>query len=153
MAMPNSSKYDLVSVSPFTYAASHSSRLTILARAETREPYYCALEAFLMKKMELGSFIDSWLVIGHCCMRGVGRRRSCWAAVGPRMRGVKSQVDIMRIDWPMRRLLALRIAVVAGTCGVVVVSGASGRREAWDSQWYFLVSVRWSASYLPRSVS
>ena len=32
-------------------------------------------------------------------------------------------------------------AVVAGTVVWVVVSEASGRREAWDSQWYFLISV------------
>jgi hypothetical protein len=30
------------------------------------------------------------------------------------------------------------LAVVAGTVVWVVVSEASGRREAWDSQWYFL---------------
>ena len=33
------------------------------------------------------------------------------------------------------------LAVVAGTVVWVVVSEASGRREAWDSQWYFLISV------------
>ena len=33
------------------------------------------------------------------------------------------------------------LAVVAGTVVWVAVSEASGRREAWDSQWYFLISV------------
>ena len=33
------------------------------------------------------------------------------------------------------------IAVVTGILVWVAVSTASGRREAWDSQWYFLVSV------------
>lgn len=33
------------------------------------------------------------------------------------------------------------LAVVAGTVVWVVVSEASGRREAWDSQWYFLISI------------
>jgi hypothetical protein len=33
------------------------------------------------------------------------------------------------------------LAFVAGTVVWVVVSEASGRREAWDSQWYFLISV------------
>ncbi len=33
------------------------------------------------------------------------------------------------------------LAVVAGILVWVVVSNASGRREAWDSQWYFVISV------------
>ena len=33
------------------------------------------------------------------------------------------------------------LAVVTGILVWVVVSNASGRREAWDSQWYFLISV------------
>src|SRR2546429_5909502 len=33
------------------------------------------------------------------------------------------------------------LAVVTGILVWVVVSEASGRREAWDSQWYFLISI------------
>lgn len=33
------------------------------------------------------------------------------------------------------------LAVVTGVLVWVIVSNASGRREAWDSQWYFLISV------------
>jgi len=33
------------------------------------------------------------------------------------------------------------VALVAGTVVWVVVSEASGRKEAWDSQWYFLISI------------
>jgi len=33
------------------------------------------------------------------------------------------------------------LAVAVGTVVWVVVSEASGRREAWDSQWYFLISI------------
>lgn len=33
------------------------------------------------------------------------------------------------------------VAVVTGILVWVVVSNATGRREAWDSQWYFLISV------------
>ena len=33
------------------------------------------------------------------------------------------------------------LAVVTGILVWVVVSNATGRREAWDSQWYFLISV------------
>lgn len=33
------------------------------------------------------------------------------------------------------------LAIVAGAVVWVIVSEASGRREAWDSQWYFLISV------------
>ncbi|HSQ51130.1 MAG TPA: hypothetical protein VLL94_07660 [Nitrospiraceae bacterium] len=33
------------------------------------------------------------------------------------------------------------LAVAPGILMWVVVSTASGRREAWDSQWYFIISV------------
>ena len=33
------------------------------------------------------------------------------------------------------------LAIVTGILAWVVVSNATGRREAWDSQWYFLISV------------
>jgi hypothetical protein len=33
------------------------------------------------------------------------------------------------------------LAVVIGILVWVVVSNATGRREAWDSQWYFYISV------------
>lgn len=33
------------------------------------------------------------------------------------------------------------LAIVTGILVWVVVSEASGRREAWDSQWYFLISI------------
>jgi hypothetical protein len=33
------------------------------------------------------------------------------------------------------------LAIVAGTVVWAVVSTVSGRREAWDSQWYFLIGT------------
>jgi cytochrome bd-type quinol oxidase subunit 2 len=33
------------------------------------------------------------------------------------------------------------LAVVTGVLVWIIVSNASGRREAWDSHWYFLISV------------
>jgi hypothetical protein len=33
------------------------------------------------------------------------------------------------------------LALVTGILVWAVVSNASGRREAWDSQWYFLISI------------
>lgn len=33
------------------------------------------------------------------------------------------------------------LAVVTGIVVWVVVSMVSGRREAWDSQWYFLIGI------------
>ena len=83
-------------------------------------------------------------------MAGIGPLLHCvgWAggdhagsAVGPRMRGGKSD-RYYGDGFPMKKDYWLYgLAVVAGTVVWVVVSEASGRREAWDSQWYFLVSV------------
>jgi hypothetical protein len=85
-------------------------------------------------------------------MGGIGPVLHCvgWAgghdavvAVGPRGRRVKARWTCGYEDGlSMKKEYWLYgLAVVTGILVWVAVSNATGRREAWDSQWYFLISV------------
>jgi hypothetical protein len=71
----------------------------------------------------------------HCAGEG-----DAGSAVGLHRRSVKA--DCYADGSPMKKEYWLYgLALVTGILVWVVVSNATGRREAWDSQWYFLISV------------